>query len=180
MQTGMVYQIWSPSSTDRYIGSTIQELSARMSGHRAAFKRWSADNTKEFCTSFGVLRFSDAKIELVEIVEFQSLSELKAREGHHIRAGDCLNKRIEGRTPAEYYVDNREVILKNNTMYNAAHRVENNAYYLDYYAAHRAEQAARIGVKVVCACGGKHTRGNTVSHKKTQKHLAYLAAIIPS
>ena len=172
MQNGSVYQIWSPSSTDRYIGSTIQELSARMSGHRAAFKRWSADNTRNFCTSYGVLRFEDAKIELIEIVEFQSLSQLKAREGHHIRAGDCLNKQVAGRTKAEYRVDNREELLKKNNAYNAAHREENNAY----YAAHRAEQAARQGAKIECRCGGRHTHGHTARHLKTKQHQAYLAA----
>jgi len=158
MQTGSVYQIWSVSTTDRYIGSTIQALSMRMSGHRADFKRWKVDN-KKFCSSYGVLRFEDAKIELIELVEFQFLSQLKAREGHHIRAGNCLNKLVAGRTEAEWKVDNREEILKKKNAYNAEHR---------------AEAAA----KVQCNCGSIHTHANTAHHKKTQKHQAYLTTLV--
>ena len=162
IQTGTVYRIWSASSPDCYVGATIQELCSRKSGHRADMKRWSADKTKPYCSSYEVLRFPDAKIEWIETVEFKTRAELAAREGHWIRTLDCVNKYVAGRTDAAYYVDHREATLQRTNAYNAAHRVE--------IAAHK-------GVKLECPCGGKHTHGHTAAHKKTQKHRDYLATL---
>jgi GIY-YIG catalytic domain len=165
-QTGTVYRIWSPNSPDCYVGATIQELCSRMSGHRAALKRWSADKTKLYCTSYEVLRFPDAKIEWLETVEFKTRAELTAREGHWIRTLDCVNKNMAGNTQAEsnaqWYLKNREDKMKKSSAYKAAHR---------------AEIAAHNGVNLECACGGRHTHGNTAVHNKTKLHQAYIAAL---
>ena len=160
LQIGYVYRIWSPSSPDCYVGATIQELCSRMSGHRAGLKRWSVDKTKLYYSSFEVLRFPDAKIEWIETVEFKTRAQLAAREGHWIRTLDCVNKNVAGRTQAEYYVDNREHALKRMNAYDAAHR---------------AEAAARKGVKFECACGGNHIHAHRARHFKSAKHLAYAA-----
>jgi hypothetical protein len=162
MQTGTIYRIWSPSSPDCYVGATIQELCSRKSGHRAALKAWSADKSKKYCSSYEVLRFPDAKIEWIETVEFKTRAQLAAREGHWIRTLDCVNKRVEGRTTAEWYIDNHEAELKRVNAYNAAHR---------------AEQAARTGVKVECPCGSTHIHGNTARHLKSPKHQAFVATL---
>ena len=198
LQTGTVYQIWSPSNPNKvYVGATTQELSARKSGHRRGLKIWLADNTSPYCTSYEVLRFPDARIDWLETVRFSKKSELAAREGHWIRTLDCVNKTVTGRTRAEYrvdnrveiaayradnrdkilaqraehYVDNREAILARNAEYRAAHRVER----AEYLAAHRVERAARKNVKYNCACGGKYTHGNTLVHARTKMHIAYMA-----
>ena len=177
LQTGTVYRIWSPSSPDCYVGATIQELSSRKSGHRADMKRWSADKTKLYYSSYEVLRFPDAKIEWLETVQFKTRAQLAAREGHWIRTLDCVNKQVAGRTVAEYYVDHREALLKKSIEYHAAHRDEMNAYTKQYDAAHRVEKAARQGVKFDCECGGQYIHAHRARHLKSAKHLAYIAAL---
>lgn len=163
--TFSVYRIWSPSSTLEYYGSTTQILSQRLGGHARNHRKWQAGKYN-YVSSFEIMKFSDARIELVEVVDTKSKQVLRAREGHYIRTNDCVNKNVAGRTAAEYHIDNREHELKRMNAYNAAHR---------------DEISARKGIKVECECGGKHTHGNTARHLKSAKHLAYaatLAAII--
>ena len=154
--TFSVYRIWSPSSTLEYYGSTTQILSQRFGGHARNHRKWQAGKYN-YVSSFEIMKFSDARIELVEVVDTKSKQVLRAREGHYIRTNDCVNKNVAGRTAAEYHIDNREHELKRINAYNAGHR---------------AEAAA----KIECPCGGKYTHANTSRHKKTAKHLAYIAA----
>jgi hypothetical protein len=98
---GLVYTIRSKSSELVYYGSTIEKmLSNRMGNHRAKYKQWLAGKTNN-CTSFQILALGDAYIELVEEVEVESKQHLRALEGKYQRENDCVNKCIEGRTPAE-------------------------------------------------------------------------------
>ena len=45
---GKIYEIVSPSTGLRYVGSTVQTLSLRMAGHRRGYKRWLKKNYKKF------------------------------------------------------------------------------------------------------------------------------------
>ena len=157
--TFSVYRIWSPSSTLEYYGSTTQTLSQRLGGHARNHRKWQAGKY-HYVSSFEVLRFPDARIELVEIVDTKLKSILQAREGYYIRNFECVNKNVAGRTQAEWYVDNRETILqKQNT----------------YKATHRAEIAVRDGVKVECPCGTTCEKLHLSVHKKSKKHLEFFA-----
>jgi hypothetical protein len=150
-KTFSVYRIWAPSSPLQYIGSTTQILSQRLGGHAVNYRRWVAGKY-HYVSSFELMKLPDVRIELIEVVVTTSKQVLKAREGHHIRALDCTNKYIAGRTDAEYYVDNRETLLKEMAVYKAAHRVE---------------IAARDSVKHDCPCGSSHTHGNTEIQRST-------------
>jgi len=159
--TFSVYRIWSPSSLLEYYGSTTQILSQRFGGHARDLRKWRAGKGR-YCSSFEIMKFPDARIELVEIVDTKSKQVLRAREGYYIRTNDCVNKNVAGRTTAEWYIDNREAECKRVNAYDAVHR---------------AEKAAREYVKIECPCGGKHTHGKTAQHKKTAKHQAYAATV---
>ena len=161
----VVYRLWAPSSPLEYYGSTTQKLSQRLGGHARDLRKWQAGKG-HYLTSFEIMKLSDARIELVEVVDTKSKQVLKAREGYYIRTNDCVNKNIAGRTHAEscaaWYTANREAAIKKRTAYNAEHR--------DEIASHN-------GLKLECACGGKHTHGHTAAHKKTKKHRAYAATL---
>ena len=103
---GFVYLIRSNQTDDVYYGSTIQILCKRLAEHRSSYKK--CDN-KKYMSSFELMKYEDAYIELVEIVEFQDKKELHAREGFYIRNNNCVNKKIMGRTKAEYTIDMRDV-----------------------------------------------------------------------
>jgi len=94
-QNGKIYSIRSHSRPDLvYVGSTCRRLSERFSKHKIA------SNT---ASSKQIIELGDAYIELIENYACGSKEELNRREGELIRSMDCVNKRIEGRTPTEYY-----------------------------------------------------------------------------
>jgi len=97
--------IWSPNTGKVYIGSTTQPLYKRWWEHksRAANRRTTAND---------IIDLGDAKIELIEEYPCASKNELDRREGQIIRERTCVNMVIPGRTPAEYYQDNKERIAE--------------------------------------------------------------------
>ena len=129
-----------------------------------------------WCSSFEILAFGDAYIEIVRVVEFEVKAELHAVEGELIRTNECVNKRQEGRTGAQYYLDNRAELLKKQNAYNAAHVEEKAVYDAHYRADHVEEIRAQQNEKHDCGCGGKFTTANKAVHNKTAKHAAWLAA----
>jgi len=81
-----------------------------MGGHRKTYKAWQADHDRRWTSSFELLALGDAYIELLEACPCDSRSELCRAEGQQIRALECVNKRIAGRTLREWYLDNEERI----------------------------------------------------------------------
>jgi len=109
---GRVYAIRSHQTTDFYIGSTISKLNVRMSGHNKDYKI-----KKNYITSFEILKYEDAYIELIEEGEFETIELLRLREGHFIREMNCVNKNIAGRTHEKYRFENKEIIAEKNKQY---------------------------------------------------------------
>ena len=115
-QKGKIYAIWDDNYTECYIGSTTQELSMRMSGHRSDYRRHLQSKFKYY-SLFGLFDKYDHKkcrIELIETYPCHNKSELQAREGFHQREHFCMNRRIEGRDRKQYYQDNKEYISQKN------------------------------------------------------------------
>ncbi len=61
-------------------------------------------------------------IELIELFPCGSKDELRAREGFHQRATDCVNKNIAGRSKAAYNEENQQHILEQQAEYRVANR----------------------------------------------------------
>jgi len=106
---GKIYKIRSYQTDDVYIGSTTQTLSKRIGGHRTTYIQY-LEGKNHYVTSYKIVAFEDAYIELVCLFPCNSKMELEKREGEEIRACVCVNKRIAGRTKKEYRADNREKI----------------------------------------------------------------------
>ena len=104
-----IYMIESVSTGLVYIGSTCNDLHTRFLEHRSKMRLWQ-NGRYRYVTAFAVLSNPDAKILLVESFTCRNKNELNAREAFHIRARNCVNKVIPGRTHAEYRRDNREAI----------------------------------------------------------------------
>jgi len=104
---GYVYKIYSFQTDDIYIGSTIVKLSTRMSKHRSDFKCG-----RNYCSCFELVKYPDAKIELLKIVEYTELVELKAVEGKYQRELKCVNRQVAYRTPEEKKQYSRDYYLK--------------------------------------------------------------------
>ena len=104
---GSIYVIRSHQTTDIYIGSTIQLLCQRMASHKRDYKKW-IQGEYHNVSSFDILKYDDAYIELIEEGIFESKQLLHAKEGHYIRTMDCVNKNIPCRTQIEWREDNKE------------------------------------------------------------------------
>lgn len=152
-----IYSIRSYQTDEVYIGSTCQPLSKRMVDHRSNYKCWKKDSNKNsYITSYEILQYDDAYIELIELFPCTSKEELFKQEGKHIRETEnCVNKVVAGRTKGEYYVDNRDKLAAQHKNYRDTHKQERAQYLEDnkeallekgkiYREEHRAEIQARF------------------------------------
>jgi hypothetical protein len=200
---GSVYAIRSHQTKDIYIGSTKETLSHRMAGHRRHYKLYLNDKYN-YVTSFELLQYEDAYIELIELIEYNNKSELTAREGHHIRNINCVNKRIENRTKKEWHNNNKEQIKdylkdyyeknKEQIKEQSQNYYENNKEQIvekkqDYYEKNKEQikkksQEYRINnkeqiknkqnEKITCECGSICSKTSIYPHKKTKKHQKFM------
>lgn len=115
-QNGKIYAIRSHETDEIYIGSTTQTLSRRMTDHRKFMKRWK-DGKCNYTSSFKILEYQTCYIELLENYPCNNKEELFKKEGEYIRKMECVNKRIEGRTPKQHYQDNKDEILERQKQY---------------------------------------------------------------
>jgi len=106
---GKIYKLVSNHTDKVYIGSTIQKLSSRISGHRKAYNRYLNGKANNI-TSFNLICFPDCKIYLIESVSCNNRAELEKRERFYIESMECCNKYIPGRTYKEYREDNKDKI----------------------------------------------------------------------
>jgi hypothetical protein len=111
---GKIYSLRSHQTDEIYIGSTINTLTKRFHDHKKSYKRFMNGKIIKYTTSYKIIPYEDCYIELIENFPCNSKAELERKEGEHIRATQCLNKRIAGRTLQEYREDNKEqIVLKN-------------------------------------------------------------------
>lgn len=109
-QTGYIYSIRSYQTDDIYIGSTFGTLRNRLYQHKKSFK----SQPLRYISSFEIVKFEDAYIELVETYENISKMELRKHEGEAIRTNiNATNKRIAGRTQKNAVDDAKEYNNKN-------------------------------------------------------------------
>ena len=103
---GKIYKLCSSSCDEVYIGSTTQKLCQRLREHQKDFENWCETNEK-FLSSYEILSYNNASIQLLEKYSCSSSKELNRREGEWIRMTDkCVNRYIAGRTHKEYVQDN--------------------------------------------------------------------------
>ena len=185
-QFGKIYKIWSPSQDLQYIGSTAQELSQRLAGHKKNFKCFNNPENKfnKYCASYEVLKFEDYRIDLLENYSCSSKSDLNKREGEYIKNNICVNKYIPGRTKKEHYQDNRDKIKK---YYNdnrdkiliqcKEYREDNRDKIKKYRQDNKDKILEKAKVKISCDCGSVVNASVKSRHYKSLKHQNYIKKI---
>jgi len=138
---GKIYAIRSNQTEKYYIGSTTQSLAERMSRHRQHMREALKGGGKRLCRSIEILKYDDARIELLEECPCDTVEALRAREGVLIRErmAEIVNKNRPNRTREEYLTYLREW------------RARNPDYWKQWLQAHpgymkqwRAEQKAKV------------------------------------
>ena len=120
-----------------YIGSTIQPLSARKAQHKSRHKQYKSGKTTKRYDSFVLFDIGEPEIKLLEKYPCDSLAKLRKREGRWQRKYECVNDQIAGRTPPEYYQDNKERMDTKNKEYYKKHKEAILAYSKQYNANNR-------------------------------------------
>lgn len=137
-----IYTIRSPHTDKYYIGSTRTPLRKRMHSHKKAYDAWCKDNTKLYYTSFEVLKYGDAYVELLEEYPCENVQQLHKKEGEHIRLckADIVNHHIAGRTAEEYKrcPERKEAERQRDKLRRSTE--EHKAYQKAYHARRKAEK----------------------------------------
>ena len=105
-QTGYIYSIRSYQTELIYIGSTFGTLRQRLYKHKHNFKQFNLQKY-HYTTSYEIVKYDDAYVELVKTYENVNKMELHRFEGEHIRKIKCVNIQIAGQTDKEYYENNK-------------------------------------------------------------------------
>ena len=107
-QNGKIYMVKSDTSDKQYIGSTKNTLNNRWGKHKADY------NSDKVLGGYKdiILDIEEWYIELYENYPCNNKTELERRETEVQRNIPCINKRLARRTPAEWYQDNRDIILE--------------------------------------------------------------------
>jgi len=150
-ENGKIYRIISHKTNDVYIGSTTQSLYERLNNHKDSCKRY-LNKKQLYCpTSYDILKYDDAHIELIEDYKCNSKKELEKKEGEYIRINDCINKNVAGRTGKNYYDENKEKVLtrhkkwrENNQEYMKQYRIKNREKNIEYQKQRRNEEKESI------------------------------------
>lgn len=185
---GYIYCIRCHEEPDLvYVGSTTQRLCKRFSDHRTNYKLFLKGKYHNV-SSFKVVKYETAYIELIDTVFFDEKEELRAIEGKYIREMDCVNTRVDGRTSKQYYIDNKEKILQSHKEYRDTHKEEiiqkrkdvvlvekKRLYDKKYREEHIEELREKDRKTYVCdVCGSTSALQHKARHEKTAKHIKKL------
>lgn len=127
-----IYSIRSNQCKEYYIGSTCLKLPMRLYHHRRHYNQWLKDK-HNYITSYEILKYEDAYIELIEEVKCNNKMELLKREGELIREhyNNIVNKARPNRTKEEYNKTARDWENKNKDvrkLYRDTHKEEFKKY----------------------------------------------------
>ena len=171
-----------------YVGSTIDKLAKRFSGHSRDKK----------CSLYKYVEgnWTDWYIELYEDYPCDNKEQLHKREGEVIREIATINNRIAGRSKRERYKDNRDEILEYQKQYRQDNRddiaekkkqyhQDNRDKHLEQYKQHyqdnrdkRLDKAKKYrednSYKIKCdLCCAEIKKINLNRHQKTAKCMNY-------
>jgi hypothetical protein len=185
-----IYKIWSPQTDLIYIGSTTQILCKRLADHKSNYKSYK-EGKFHYVSSFKILEYGDAKIELIKEVNCQNREQLNSIEGDLQREyrNVCINIRIEGRTQQEYYEEHKEDINDRHKKYYEEHKEDLKESHKKYYEEHKEDLKEKVKIyrnnnkeqilqnkaKLYnCICGVTCRYGEKARHFKTKKHQSYM------
>ena len=164
-QKGQIYIIRSHQTENIYIGSTCSPLHKRIYDHKKHYRYWKLGKRKSYTSSYEILKYDDAYIELLEDYPCEKKKHLTKKEGEYIRSMECVNKNIPGRTDEEKKEYKKE--------YQEMNKEKNKKYYQEYREKNKVEIYRKQLIKVNCGCGGKYSMSHKAEHMRSNKHTAW-------
>lgn len=139
---GKIYCLVCNTTKLKYIGSTKNTLTKRLSYHKLSSNQ---------CTSKKIIEGGNYEILLIEEVECENRDQLKQRERYWIENIECVNKKTPGKTYKEWVEDNREHVQEERKK---------------RYEREKEQDA----VKVQCECGATVNHRHIKEHLQTESH----------
>jgi len=153
-QYGKIYKICSKQTDKIYVGSTTQTIEHRFFEHKTTYHQYQK-NKRNYLTSFEIIKFGDAYVELIENFPTDNKNDLRTREKFYIENNNCVNQNIPIRTPEEIQAQNKQWYEQNKNRQ------------ID-------KQREKDKIEIKCDCGGKYRHSNKADHLKTKKHLRFI------
>ena len=173
-QNGKIYCVRSYKTDLIYIGSTCQPLYKRLNEHKTNYKAY-LKTGKTMFTSYKIYELDDKPyIELIKKFPCSCKDELRLEEGKTIRSMECVNRKIEGRTPKEYREDNKYNLLKQKKEYYEQNKEQILEYKKEYYEQNKEKIRERQKQKITCSCGSIYRKHDKAKHERTNKHKQYI------
>jgi hypothetical protein len=183
-----VYKIFSPSNPDAavYIGVDKVPLENIMRTFKTCYAGRNKPGARQMWV-FDVMKFEDAKIELLEETVCKSYQEMILLKAPYIRSMKTVNRSVPGRTEKEYRQVNREKInarkrelraekklLAEPIVSEVAELISPHERYLEYQKAYRESHKDEIHAKrtevITCECGRQCSRHHLQDHRRTDLH----------
>jgi len=181
-QNGQIYAIRSYQTDMIYIGSTCTLLSKRLYHHKIEYML-----QRKYYSSFEILKYDDAYIELLEDYPCKSKKELERREGQLIRENRelCVNCQMVGRTKKQWREDNSATIKQKKKVYYQKNTEKikqcRQEYYQKntekikqciqkYYKKNKKRLRERQPSNHLCECGKYYTLYQKARHMKSNHH----------
>jgi hypothetical protein len=154
---GKLYKITSPQTNQCYIGSTTRSLEQRLKEHNnKKFHQYKNGKTNYF-SSHAIVKFDDARIELLVEKEYKDKNEILERERFYIES-------------------NENTVNKSRPITTKEEKKEQKDYYKEYNKIYRIDK--KSNEKIDCECGGRYTRENRNAHMKSKRHMKESEKII--
>ena len=142
---GYIYKIARKSDKKTvYIGSTFKVLKYRFSEHKCEYKRF-LNGKCHYYSSFEIVKYEDAEINLIEEVEVKDKTELRQIEDDFMTIYDDIGFNVVNKNRA---ISTEEQYKENSKERSRKYRQQKN----------------------ICECGGKFLRTHIKDHEKTIKH----------
>ena len=181
-----IYKIVCDTTGLVYVGSTVETLCRRLSGHKDKYKRY-LKGISRYVTSFDIIKNDNYKIILIQSCPCNNKEELHREERKYIESIECVNKYIPGRTQKEYNEINKDKIkeqtkeykLKNKDkikeqvkQYQLKNKDKKNISNKKYYEKNKDKISERNKIKIECEyCKSLITKLQLKKHQKTNKCL---------
>lgn len=159
---GFIYKIECNVTGEVYYGQSADTVYNRFNHHKSKSNK---------CSSRTIIERGNYTWTVLE--NDVDVLQLRNREHFYITNNECINKYIP-------FIEGNGLKERNkiacNRLYaeNEEFRTRLKQYSKDYYATNKKDINKRRKEKIVCPCGGRHTRINTSKHEKTEKHQKYL------
>ena len=172
---GKIYVIKSDESDEVYIGSTCGTLTKRFGIHKSNHKRSLRGEKFHQSCSGKILKYADARIELIENFPCETKRQLLDREGYFIKnTPKSINIIIQGRTMKQYRIDNAEKLIQQSKEYRENNKDILKDKYKEWYNSDKGKEylekrKAKINIKIPCPiCGIEVSKSNLSRHQKSK------------